>query len=116
MVGGQAGEDSDSPAPAGVVRGSGLRRKSRAGPIRTRPGSNDGQPVSADDPIREKLNRAGRARRHGGTRTQHVQAVKPARLGTAHYGSIQDKFSQSSSIHSYTRTLPASSPHGAGRK
>ena len=37
VVGGQAGEDSDSPAPAGVVRGSGLRRKSRAGPSRTRP-------------------------------------------------------------------------------
>ena len=115
MVGGQAGEDSDSPAPAGVVRGSGLRRKSRAGPSRTRPGSSDGQPVSADDPIREKLNRAGWAQRHGGTRTQHVQAVEPARLGTARYGSIQDKFSQSSSSHSYTRTLPASSPRGAGR-
>ena len=115
VVGGQAGEDSDSPAPAGVVRGSGLRRKSRAGRSRTRPGSSDGQPVSAHDPIREKPNRAGRAQRHGGTRTQHVQAVEPVRLGTARYGSIQDKFSQSSSSHSYTRTLPASLPRGAGR-
>jgi hypothetical protein len=105
VVGGQAGEDSDSPAPAGVVRGSGLRRKSRAGRSRTRPGSSDGQPVSAHDPIREKPNREGRAQRHGGTRTQHVQAVEPVRLGTARYGSItsiQDKFSRSSSSHSYT--------------
>jgi hypothetical protein len=56
------------------------------------------------------LNRAGRAQRHGGTCTQHIQAVGPARLGSACHGAIQVKLtgSQSSSSHSYSRTLPAS--------
>jgi hypothetical protein len=104
-AGGSAGKvprkDSDNSAPAGKTRGLEPRRKARAGrrPSHTGPGTGDKQPVSAGGPVQEKLNRAspGRARRHGGSRSRHARAVGPARLGTARYDSIQNKFSQSSS-------------------